>query len=298
MQTHNGSFPVLTNRIRLELSAVLLLQAHQVHLCSGIEAAEGFIGFRRPSTAENYCRVDPDLVDLRRFPISKLFAAAELFVTEPCPQHLMGEEVQGLRHFMQTISRFNAYEELGGSVCRVASFYSDCRDLADTAYARWNLEVNRRGPFTVRELSLLSGVAVHEVRRMLKDGIGQITNETRSKSAKVSLDATKRWLSGQKGFESSWRFLGDDPHVREALSAVQSREDLGRFVQRHRWLFAHIVEPDLRSVASGDLRALEQGEFYGDSARAVELAKRLHLDPPLFAGKVVEVSLRPRETKG
>ena len=116
--------------------------------------------------------------------------------------------------------------------------YGLCRTVSDADVARWKLEVDRRGSFTVRELALLADVSDTAALK----SIGRWRKE-RDHDAYVSTYSTLKfeeamgWLSEQPGFVSPWKLSKDDPRVQSRLAEVRSTEALHDFVQVHRMPF-------------------------------------------------------------
>ena len=279
-----------------ELARVLLFQADQLAATASQSIAESFIGFAhgedgRPFSDHPRSRVDP-----RRFPIFRVFSDAVAFVTRPHPDHVMGEEVHRLRTFMFHSPRSGPHSAVSRKQQRFMRPWGLCRTIADAAVARWKLEVDRCGNFSVRELALLADVSDDAAVRSIDRGRKEHDADAYvSTSTLLAIDEAVSWLSKQPDFVSSWKVSKDDPHVRSRLASVASTEDLHNFVQLHRSLYAPILPTAARTM-SPELAAWENGGFVFEPRRAAAFAQSLGLDVPLFVGKVVEVSMRQGNT--
>ena len=231
--SHTSSTDVLD-----ELAKILLSQADQLAATASRSAAAAFIGFHLDDDERAFSHIPASRVDLRRFPISRIFYDAVSFVTRPQPDHVMGEEVHQLRTFMFHSPRSGPHSAVSRLQQRFMRPYGLCRTVSDAAVARWKLEVDRRGPFTVRELALLADVSDTAALR----SIGRWRKE-RDHDAYVSTYSTLKfeeamgWLSEQPGFVSSWKLLKEDPRVQSRFAEVRPTEALHEFVQVHRMLF-------------------------------------------------------------
>ena len=185
---------------------------------AGMNAAIAFIGTSLQNGEPAFRYIDPSRVDLRRFPITKTFIDALAFIIHPYSGTLMkGEDVKKLKSFMAGIPRVEAeYERYP-----MQPLEGLCRIIADTAYARYKLEVARRGKFSVRELMLLAETSEGAVRRALNQkGASRLSAMPYTKSVRIEYVEAKRWLSAQPGFKSSWASPTGHPNLREMLAVT------------------------------------------------------------------------------
>ncbi len=280
-----------------ELTTLILLQGDYVWLTSGRIGAERFIGFEIPEENDCLSSMPPYKVDLFRFALIKdLFEEAYNFAFRPSENTGLEDGVLPLlRTFISNMPRTRIHPLTEEQPLTMGRLNVLCKSTVDTACARWKFEVDQKGHFSIRELSLLSRVADHEIRSAVEKG--HLDTLINSKPLLVSFEEARRWLFRQHGFQPKCARLEDNAEVKSRLALVQSAGELGTFIRQHRCTFEYFIAPKMTEYSPVDLEVWESGGFGADQKRAADLARRLHLDIPLFVGKVVEVSMRQRQVK-
>ena len=280
-----------------ELRTIFLFEADHILMGAGPEAAAHFIGFEVPDENE-YCHRPPGDVDLKRFQISGAFDRGYEFAFRPSVMNTLGEgEVQDLNVFMLGTPRAGGIDS-GGETDRFMTPEGLCRTVADTVFARWKLEWESPGAhtFTTRELALLADMTEGAVRNALAD---------KSESGLRAVPGTKnpvivehaevlRWLKGRRGFIASPARAKDDRFLSEQLQNLQTTERLGHIVSVRLWdTFGSPSEASKAlSWPPSILESWRKGEQVFDLNQALQLAKAIDVDAPLFVGKTLELTLR------
>ena len=279
-----------------ELRTIFLFEADHILMGAGPEAAAHFIGFEVPHENE-YCRRPPRDVDLKRFQISGAFDRGYEFAFRPSVMNTLGEgEVQDLNVFILGTPRAGGIDS-GGETDRFMTPEGLCRTVADTVFARWKLEwAPSADTFTTRELALLADMTEGAVRNALAD---------KSESGLRAVPGTKnpviiehaevlRWLKGRRGFIASPARTKDDRFLSEQLQNLQTTERLGNIVSvRLRDTFGSPSEASKAlSWPTSIIESWQKGEQVFDVSQALQLAKAIDVDAPLFVGKTLELTLR------
>jgi hypothetical protein len=291
-----------TDEMRNELRTIFLFEADHVAMGAGYEAAERFIGFPMDDR-QNYCAMEPEKVDLGRFPIAKLFDHGYDFAFRPTVMSsLDSSEVQDLIVFMLGTPRAGGIS-LGGQLHPFMTPDGLCQTVSDAAKARWKLEVEPDAgeDFTTRELALLANMTEGAIRNALADksenGLRAIAGS--KNPVLVEKAEAARWLKGRRGFIPTPNRPIEDPFLREQIKNAQSAEALGQLIGQ----CVRLATKASKSVPTGlgwqpgELEAWISGNARFDLDRAKALAAVLDLDVPLFVGKALEVSLRREATE-
>lgn len=280
-----------------ELRTIFLFEADHILMGAGSEMAERFIGFPTGEQHE-YCHMPPSMVDLSRFEIASVFEQGYDYAFRPSVLNSLEEHrVQDLNTFMLGAPRAGGISS-GGETHAYMTPDGFCQTTVDTVFARWKLEWEAHGghTFTTRELALLANMTEGAVRNALADksenGLRAIPG---SKPVSVEHDEALRWLHQRRGFVPSPTRARDDRFLIEHLKEVATPEALGQIVWKRilpvvdRSVFA---EPGKIQWTKEEIDAWCRGTFEFDADRARELAEALDIDPPLFVGKALEVSMR------
>jgi hypothetical protein len=166
-----------------------------------------------------------------------------------------------------------------------------CQSLADAVHARWKLEWQPgSGDFTPRELALLANMTEGAVRNAITDksenGIRPVPGT--KNPVKISQDEAHRWLLSRRGFIPGPSSVKDDKLLLENLKKAESASTFGKLIGR----IARISEVDQVDFATFDFESWCNGTFEFNKQDAVELAKKLEIDIPIFVGKALELSMR------
>jgi hypothetical protein len=278
-----------------ELRTIFLFVADHIILGASEEMAEQFIGFE--NTDGQYCYLEPELVDLARFDITRLFDQGYDYAFRPSHLHTLdASEVRDLVTFMKGTPRIGGTD----SPVEIHQFMNPdgyCQTVADAVHARWKLERSSGSEtFTTRDLALLANMTEGAVRNAMADksdnGLKAIPG---SKPVLVGIDEAKRWLSGRRGYIAMPARPRDDTVLHEMLAAARTAKDLGLVIGRYHFLIANRSSTGSYLPAGfslEEIRAWEDGTFQFDAERAAKLAEMLDLEVALFVGKALEVSLR------
>lgn len=300
-----------------ELRFILLYEAEHIRKAASEEAAEHFIGFPiwvedDIVTSSSYTmHMDRTKVDLGRFKVGRYFEAAYDFAFAPSlSDFIERSDIWRLVEFMDGIPR----SRLSGDYPFMKP-EGLCQTVADTAYARWNLDMEEGGSFTPREIALLANMSEGAVRNAMADkGENGLRTIPGSKPAEVPWEEAKRWLNDprRRGFVRTPTRPSEDQDLREALAAVTTVKDLTHLIWRHGLVFdgPHVFEDgtggdptafkidrsaggfDALAWSPDEIKAWREGTFTFDVTKAQELARALDFDVPRFVGKALEVSLR------
>ncbi len=279
-----------------ELRTIFLFEADHILMGAGEEMAERFIGFPLGGETE-FLALSPSKVDLSRFTIAGSFDRGYDYAFRPSLTNTLDEsEVQDLVVFMLGTPRTGGIGS-GGTQHRFMTADGYCQTVADTVLARWKLEwdVRMRHEFTTRDLALLANMTEGAVRNAMAD---KTENGLRAspgvKPVRVEYDEAKRWLSNRRGFIPTPSRPREDAVLHEMVAAAKTTKDLGQVIRRRSYVFDINNPPDLASAGftAEEIKAWEDGSFEFDVGKAARLAEELDLDPPLFVGKALEVSLR------
>jgi hypothetical protein len=280
-----------------ELRTIFLFEADHVLMGAGSEAAAAFIGFTVPDDGE-YCHLPPEKVDLKRFQISGAFDRGYEFAFRPSVMNTLVEgEVQDLNVFMLGTPRAGGIDS-GGETDRFMTSEGLCQMVADTVYARWRLERESLGAhtFTTRDLALLADMTEGGVRNALADKSEGGLRAIPGKKNPVIVEHAEalRWLKGRRGFVPSPSRASDDLFLSEQLQATQTAEGLGRIIGRRLWdsFGSPSKAAEALSWSLHDIETWQKGRQVFDMKQALQLAKAIDVDGPLFAGKALELTLR------
>ncbi|MBM6582984.1 hypothetical protein ILT44_22530 [Microvirga sp. BT689] len=278
-----------------ELRTIFLFEADHIILGASEDMAEQFIGFENMDG--QYCYMDPELVDLARFDITRLFDQGYDYAFRPSLLHTLHKsEVKYLVAFMKGTPRIGGTDS-AGEIHQFMNPDGYCQTIADAVHARWKLERSSGGAtFTTRELALLANMTEGAVRNAMADksesGLKAIPG---SKPVLVGIDEAKRWLSGRRGYIAMPARPREDAVLHEMLAAARTAKDLGLVVSKHHLLITNHSSTD-RFLSAGfspeEMKAWEDGTFQFEAERAAKLAEVLDLEVPSFVGKALEVSLR------
>lgn len=281
-----------------ELRTIFLYEADHILMGAGQKAATDFIGFEAPPHEGEYCHLPAQKVDLKRFEITGAFDRGYEFAFRPSVMNTLNEgEVQDLHVFMLGTPRAGGIGS-GGETDQFMTPDGLCQTIADTVRARWKLEWEEPGAhtFTTRELALLADMTEGAVRNALAD---------KSESGLRAIPGTKnpvlvehaeasRWLKGRRGFIPLPTRASDDRFLSEQLQTLQTAEGLGRIVSRRLW--SAFGSPSEASTAlswnPSVIESWEKGEQIFDIDQALQIAKAIDVDGPLFVGKALELTLR------
>lgn len=271
-----------------ELATIFLFEADHIQLGANSAMAHDFIGFKKQQDV--YYLETPEKVNLKRFEISGSFERGFEYAFEPSFLNSLGEhEVLELTAFMEGTPRAGS----DGETHKFMTPDGLCQNVVDAVHARWKLEwdYGRAGghEFTPRELALLANMTEGAVRNAVADksdfGIRPIPGS--KNPLKFSHDEAQRWLTARRGFIAGPRSIKDDKLLLESLKKTETASAFGKLVERI--AKASTTRLEFEGL---DFKSWCDGTFEFDRQQAIDLAKALQIDVPLFVGKALEVSLR------
>ena len=215
-----------------ELKKILLYKADALNDAAGMSIAAAFIGTSLQDGEPAFASIDPQRVNLKRFPITNTFIDALTFTIHPYSRTLMkGEDVKKLKSFMREAPHVGVF--FGRHPLQ--RFEGLCRTIADAAYARWKLESDRRSYFSVREVALLAETNESVVREAStrKNG-SRLMAFPGPNSVQIEHAEAKRWLSKQPRFRSSGLLPSSNLDPRQKLALVAGVEPGATMQQRAR----------------------------------------------------------------
>lgn len=280
-----------------ELREIFLFKGDDLLLSFGRDFAGVALGFP-PGRNDEYCNEPPERVDLSRFPISRAFEEGYDFAFRPTVLNgaLSSDVVQDLAQFATNLPSSGGVFSAG----ELHPFMTQdglCRTLVDALYARWKLEWDNLAghTFTTRELALLADMTEGAVRNALADksesGLRAIVG---SKPLSVDQDEAARWLSERRGFVPTPTRAREDRYLNQYLANIQLIEAFSKLL-RERVIASH---GSAQRAAEGlgwtesELMSWCNGTYVFDIDKAVSLARALDIEPPLVAGKALELALR------
>lgn len=277
-----------------ELRTIFLFEADHILLGRGESAAANFIGFTVSDDGE-YLHEPPTRVDLTRFPVGDVFDRGYGFAFNPSLHTPLEEsEVQNLVVFMLGTPRAGGISS-GGETHRFMTLEGYCQIVVDAVHARWKLEWEEAGDFTVRELALLANMTEGAVRNAIADkaesGLKAMPG---SKPVQVRFEEAKRWLSGRRGFILSPRLPRNDVVLHDRIRDLRSLEGFVDLLSRQFALIGENASGKLREFGwtNNEIEAWRSGAFEFSAERARQIAATLDLDEALLAGKALELSMR------
>lgn len=283
--------PFTESEMLTELKTIFLYEADHIAHGASREKAAAFIGFE----AEQYWNENPDRVDLTGFAIAGAFERGFHFAFLPSATNLIGgEDIQDLDVFMQGVPRVGGQRGEGGETHLFMTPEGLCRTVADTVHARWKLEWEEAGTFSVRELTLLANMTEGAVRNALAARDGGLRAIPGSKPVAIAHEDARTWLAGRRGFRPSPKRARDDAILHEELRALQSAKAVSHFIDRRlSQRFGNLKNAAAELGWPPDyLDAWRNGGFAYDFDQASALARALDLDEPTLIGKSLEVTLR------
>lgn len=280
--------PITKDALLDELRTIFLFEADHLAMGKGSAAAEAFIGF---ASEQYYCE-EPVRVDLQGFRILGTVDAAYDYAFQVGAHYRFSEDqLQDFTVFLEGTPRVGGQGVDGGQTHPFMTPDGCCRRTLDAATARFRLDEGD-GELTVRHLALLANMTEGAVRNALAAAGIKATGSRTT----VPIGIAAEWLKGRRGFVETKPWSPDAQALLVALKAAMHPHQIGSVV-RQAMDAAHLTEEAVAARlgwATTDIAAWCAGGFGPEPDAAAALAATLDLDPPLFAGRVVETALRAR----
>ncbi len=279
------------DQIKNDLRKILLVQADHLANMANETIAAQFIGFALDGDGRHFAEADPARIDLERFHITSLLESCYEYAVNPSVLNRHDDScVQDLQGFVLGIPE----AAFDGEIYLFLTDKGVCQTVAELSLARFKLDNGDH--LSSREVALLANITEGAVRNALADKSDSgLRAEPNTKNPIMIGNAEAlRWLMGRRSFVPTPKSFDDDRYIAERVLKSRSSREIGEILARLSSLRFGSSEEVSRELGwdedTFDAWCAGLQEF--NETEAVQLAKALGIDVPLFVGKVRETTLR------